>query len=474
VSFLRILLSILLIFFAQVSTANECDNFEEKVLSIPIPTEGYVTDGQQPKYDLGIFFHQDYDYQYDKIVIKRNKENFPIIKISFIEKNIKPFTAIKRINGNDLSKLKDIEILDLIELTEATVETQNNQYKISAIEYDLYPFDLEYFSILAIDEIKTKEGEFQLDYAFQVIHERPDWIEAGREIGNLTVCPVNELTENNQIYSPVTNETIYLKQIGFDQDKNFSSYDQVYYEDLDKTYTRANYEGIARIKADFDLKKFPFDEQNLKMELTPPYGVEYNEGGNYPKPFITTFQARKDVYLGLDLYKNKNYLKEWTIKNVTVENVINSEKMTSSFDREKIIQYQDDRIILNINVKRNINYFIFKIIIPVFLILTISWSVMWIPPNQVESRLTTSIVALLALIAYNFVFNEDIPKLSYLTSLDRYILLSYLFCAIPTFLTVYFSRITKKDYKIALEINKKSRLIGIIIYSISAAVIFSV
>ena len=233
-SFLRILLSILLIFFAQVSTANECDNFEEKVLSIPIPTEGYVTDGQQPKYDLGIFFHQDYDYQYDKIVIKRNKENFPIIKISFIEKNIKPFTAIKKINGNDLSKLKDIEILDLIELTEATVETQNNQYKISAIEYDLYPFDLEYFSILAIDEIKTKEGEFQLDYAFQVIHERPDWIEAGREIGNLTFCPVNELTENNQIYSPVTNETIYLKQIGFDQDKNFSSYDQVYYEDLDK------------------------------------------------------------------------------------------------------------------------------------------------------------------------------------------------------------------------------------------------
>ena len=176
----------------------------------------------------------------------------------------------------------------------------------------------------------------------------------------------------------------------------------------------------------------------------------------------------------MDLYKNKNYLKEWTVKNVTVENVINSEKMTSSFDREKIIQYQDDRIVLNINVKRNINYFIFKIIIPVFLILTISWSVMWIPPNQVESRLTTSIVALLALIAYNFVFNEDIPKLSYLTSLDRYILLSYLFCAIPTFLTIYFSRITKKDYKIALEINKKSRLIGIIIYSISAAVIFSV
>ena len=143
------------------------------------------------------------------------------------------------------------------------------------------------------------------------------------------------------------------------------------------------------------------------------------------------------------------------------------------FDRSKITEAIEDRIQIKITVERNINYFIFKIIIPVFLILSIAWSVMWIPPNQVESRLTTSIVALLALIAYNFVFNEDIPKLSYLTSLDRYILLSYLFCAIPTFLTIYFSRITKKDYNIALAINKRSRLLGVIIYLISATVIFS-
>ena len=98
---------------------------------------------------------------------------------------------------------------------------------------------------------------------------------------------------------------------------------------------------------------------------------------------------------------------------------------------------------------------------------------MWIPPIQVESRLTTSIVGLLSLIAYNFVFNDDLPKLSYLTSLDRYILLSYLFCAIPTFLTIYFSRMTKKDYNVALEVNKKSRIMGMIIYLFSTAIIFS-
>ena len=206
----------------------------------------------------------------------------------------------------------------------------------------------------------------------------------------------------------------------------------------------------------------------------PPYPIEFNDENIYPKPYISVFNPRKNVFIDLEKYKNFNYLKEWRIESVSVDNEIDVQSNISQFDRENLVLSIYDKINISIKVDRNTNYFVFKIIIPVFLILAIAWSVMWIPPNQVESRLTTSIVALLALIAYNFVFNEDLPKLSYLTSLDRYILLSYLFCAIPTFLTIYFSRLTKKDYNIALSVNKKSRLLGIIIYGITTTVIFSI
>ena len=472
-SYLRYLFILFFIFSNNVLLADVCKNFEEKVLAIPIPEVGMVTDGQQPKYDVGLFFHQNYDYNQDKILIKRDANNHPILKFSFIQKDIESNTPIVNINNNDSSLLSDNEILELISKEEITISTKTNEYKISAIEYDLYVFDLEYFSINAIDEIKTKEGEFQIDYAFEVSHERPDWIEAAREIGDNTICSLADLHESTRIFSPISNYD-FLVQIGLDQDKLSYAYNQIYFSETDKTFSTATYSGVARIKTDFDLKKFPFDNQELKIEFYPPYSIEYNEEKNFAKPFVTILQARSNVYLNIMDYKQDNYLKEWTVINTEVENFIRKEKTTSNFERDKIVELVEDRVNVKLTVKRNINYFIFKIIIPVFLILAISWSVMWIPPNQVESRLTTSIVALLALIAYNFVFNEDIPKLSYLTSLDRYILLSYLFCAIPTFLTIYFSRITKKDYKIALEINKKSRLIGIIIYSISAAVIFSV
>ena len=110
--------------------------------------------------------------------------------------------------------------------------------------------------------------------------------------------------------------------------------------------------------------------------------------------------------------------------------------------------------------------------VPVFLILCVAWFVLWIPTKYFEARLATSMVALLSLIAYNFVFANDIPKLEYLTALDKFILLSYVFCCIPTFMSIWFSRLYKiKQTKIA-KINSKIRIYGGIIYLVITMQIF--
>ena len=44
---------------------------------------------------------------------------------------------------------------------------------------------------------------------------------------------------------------------------------------------------------------------------------------------------------------------------------------------------------------------------------------------------------MLSLIAYNFIIDEDLPKLAYLTFLDSFILLSYFYTGIATVLCVY-------------------------------------
>ena len=81
-------------------------------------------------------------------------------------------------------------------------------------------------------------------------------------------------------------------------------------------------------------------------------------------------------------------------------------------------------------------------------------------------------VALLSLIAYNFVFADDVPKLNYLTALDKYILLSYIFCCIPTFMSIWFSRFISTNQKKATFVNRKIRIWGIIFYFASSLWIF--
>ena len=329
--------------------SDECKNFEDKVLEIPYPEDGLVTDGQQPRNDLGIYFHKTYDYEANKLIIKRDQKNYPIVKISFIEKKINQLSSIISLNSVDLSTISDTEIYDLVSKKSSNIKTSNGTYLVKAKDYDLYPFDLEYFTIEAIDEIKTKEGEFQLSYSFQVSHERPDWIEAGREIGNLTICPLDKVLESTKIYSPVTQYQV-LKQYGLDEDKNSEYYDQIYFDEFDKTFSQITYDGIARIKVDFDLKKFPFDEQILKIQLMSPYAIEYNEYNNYPKAYVSTFTARNNVYLDLERYKNDNFLKEWTITDIKVENELEIKDAVSSFDRDKLTQSIFDVITLKIQV----------------------------------------------------------------------------------------------------------------------------
>ena len=140
------------------------------------------------------------------------------------------------------------------------------------------------------------------------------------------------------------------------------------------------------------------------------------------------------AFLGLLNYKNKNILKEigWTIVSTDIlsKEIIEENYYDPYLD--EVYPYRQNAINIEIEIKRNSAHYVFKIIVPVFLILCVAWSVLWIPTYKLDARLTTSIVALLALIAYNFVFEGDIPKLEYLTDLDKFILLSYVFCCIPT------------------------------------------
>ena len=77
-------------------------------------------------------------------------------------------------------------------------------------------------------------------------------------------------------------------------------------------------------------------------------------------------------------------------------------------------------------VERKAGYYVYKLIIPIVFLILLSWVTFFIKVNELNSRVTISIVCFLSLIAYNFV-DDNLPKLNYLTFMDKFILVSTYF-----------------------------------------------
>ena len=123
-----------------------------------------------------------------------------------------------------------------------------------------------------------------------------------------------------------------------------------------------------------------------------------------------------------------------------------------------------NQIDIILEIERQSSYYVYKIILPIILILMVCWSVIWITPKEIESRLTVTIVCLLSLIAYNFVIDKEIPKLEYLTIMDWIIFASYVFATIPNFLCIISFKLFTTNRKLCIAIENKAKYIGPISY----------
>jgi hypothetical protein len=81
---------------------------------------------------------------------------------------------------------------------------------------------------------------------------------------------------------------------------------------------------------------------------------------------------------------------------------------------------------MRITVARSPTYYVLKVIVPLCLIVIMSWLPRWIDPEQIGTNIGISTTAFLTLVAYLFAITVLLPRVSYITRMDRFILLSTL------------------------------------------------
>ncbi len=109
---------------------------------------------------------------------------------------------------------------------------------------------------------------------------------------------------------------------------------------------------------------------------------------------------------------------------------------------------------------RKVGYFVVKVIIPLILIVMMSWAVFWIDPAEGGTQIGVATTTMLTLIAFRFAIDTSLPKISYLTRLDTFVMASTVLVFLSLFEVVITSRLAKTGrHERAMRLDQWSRLI---------------
>jgi hypothetical protein len=77
--------------------------------------------------------------------------------------------------------------------------------------------------------------------------------------------------------------------------------------------------------------------------------------------------------------------------------------------------------VFSFEAKRLLHHYVIKAIVPLCLIVMMSWIVFWINPEQVSNQLSVAVTTVLTLIAYHISLSGRLPEIPYLTHMDKFL-----------------------------------------------------
>jgi len=80
------------------------------------------------------------------------------------------------------------------------------------------------------------------------------------------------------------------------------------------------------------------------------------------------------------------------------------------------------RITFMLEAQRNAQYYLLTMFLPMSLIVFMSWTAFWIQPNVVPPRIAISTASIFSLIAFGFSIRLSLPRVSYVTRADVFVL----------------------------------------------------
>jgi hypothetical protein len=149
--------------------------------------------------------------------------------------------------------------------------------------------------------------------------------------------------------------------------------------------------------ADLDLEQFPFDSQILPIQL-----VSYQY-----RPDELQFVVAGDIGDGVRSFSAEG----WRLQ------ILQPEVSEYIVPTTGVALPQYTYLV---KAQRNVQYYVLTMFLPMSLIVLMAWSVFWLQPNLIPSRIAISTATIFSLLAFGFSIRMNLPRISYMTRADLF------------------------------------------------------
>lgn len=200
----------------------------------------------------------------------------------------------------------------------------------------------------------------------------------------------------------------------------------------------------GRFFVPFALSKYPLDQQRLEIAL---------ENSIYTYNDLVYVADKDDSGFSANLA-----LPGWNITGWEIENLLHDYSTQFGEKFAANVRFPYSSVRYQLLISRPINYFIWKLLLPLIIVLVSSWCAMLLHPSYVEARTAMSSTALLTTVFLQQSYSDTLPEVGYLVLLDKIYALSYLLIVaaiIETIITAGWARSgEKEDYERVIRLDR--------------------
>lgn len=166
----------------------------------------------------------------------------------------------------------------------------------------------------------------------------------------------------------------------------------------------------AKMRANYDLHRYPFDVQKLELRIEHPLmqldQLKYHCETRYFPEAGVTLEKR----LGPDFH-----LPDWELRKVS-----SAETVVSYGPKEHFSRYT-----VAVEVQRELLRALIAEFAPLMLMVLLSLAASLIPPDKLDGKLLLTVLSILVAVELQVAFQENVPQLGYLTAIDWAYLCAY-------------------------------------------------